>query len=77
MAQYRSVTVKLSNSQLNKVKSALKNDIEIILSLSSNVIDDSKDEANFLHKLLLTKRNVSNLHKAIANSSASIELSKT
>lgn len=77
MAQYQSVTVKLSNSQLNKVKSALKNDIEIILSLSSNVIDDSKDEANFLHKLLLTKRNVSSLHKAIANSSASIELSKT
>ena len=36
------------------------------------------DETNFPHKLLLTNRQVSNLHKAFANhSSADIKLSKT
>ena len=36
------------------------------------------DETNFLHKLLLTNRQVANLHKAFANhSSADIKLSKT
>lgn len=49
--------MKLPNSQLNKLKSATKNDIETALRLSSNIIDNSKDEANFPHKLLLTKTN--------------------
>ena len=38
----------------------------------------SDDETNFLHKLLLTNRQVANLRKAFANkSSADIKLSKT
>ena len=43
--------VKLSNSQLNKFKSTIKNKTEVVLRLSSNMIGDN--EANFPHKLLL------------------------
>ena len=59
MTQYNSLNVKLSNSQLNKFKSAIKNETEVVLRLSSNMIGD--DETNFPHKLLLTNRKVSNL----------------
>ena len=45
----------MSNSQLNKSKSGLKNSSnEVTLSLSSNLIGGYNDETNFLHKLLLT-----------------------
>ena len=70
-----SLNVKLSNSQLNKFISAIKNETKVVLRLSSNMIGD--DETNFPHKLLLTNRQVSNLHIAFANhSSADIKLSK-
>ena len=49
MAQYNSLNVKLSNSQLNKLKSAIKNKTEVVLRLSSNMIANS-DEINFPHK---------------------------
>ena len=76
MTQYNSLNVKLSNSQLNKFKSAIKNETEVILRLLCNMMGDH--EANFPHKLLLTNRQVSNLRKAFANnSSADINLSKT
>ena len=76
MTQYNSLNVKLSNSQLNKFKSAIKNENEVVLRLSSNMIGD--DENNFPHKLLLTSRQVANIRKAFANhSSANIKLSKT
>ena len=76
MTQYNSLNVKLSNSQLNKFKSAIKNETEVVLRLSSNMIGD--DETNFPHKLLLTNWQVSNLRKAFANkSSTDIKLSKT
>ena len=76
MTQYNSLNVKLSNSQLNKFKSAMKNENEVVLRLSSNMIGDN--ETNFPHKLLLTNRQVSNLRKAFANHlSADIKLSKT
>ena len=76
MTQYNSLNVELSNSQLNKLKSAIKNESEVVLRLSSNMIGN--DEANFLHKSLLTNRQVSNLRKAFANkSSTDIKLSKT
>ena len=76
LTQYKSLNVKLSNSQLNKLKSAIKNEAEVILRLSSNMIGDN--ETNFPHELLLTNRQVSNLRKSFANnSSADIKLSKT
>ena len=78
MAQYNSSNKNLSNSQINKVKQAMKNETDVILRLSSNIIGNSDDEANFPHKLLLTNRQVANLHKAFANyTSTDIKLSKT
>ena len=68
MIKYNSLHVKLSNSQLNKFMSAIKNEIEVVLKLSSNMIVD--DETIFPHKLLLTNRQVSNLRKTFANHSS-------
>ena len=77
MTQYNSLSVKLSNSQLNKLKSAIKNGTDVILTLSLNIIGNSDDETNFPHKLLLTNTQLSNLRKAFANhTSADIKLSK-
>ena len=67
MTQYNSLNVKLSNPQLNKLKSAIKNETEIALRLSSNMIGNSDDATNFPHELLLAKRQVANLRKAFAN----------
>ena len=76
MTQNNSLNVKLSNSQLDKLKSAIKNETEVVLRLSSNMIGDN--ETNFPHKLLLTNRQVANLRKAFADkSSTDIKLSKT
>ena len=78
MTQYNSLNVKLSNSQLNKLKFAVKNETGVVLILSSNMTDNSDDETNFPHKLLLTNRQVANLRKAFANYlSTDIKLSKT
>ena len=65
MTQYNSLNVKLSNSQLNKLKSAIKNESEVVLRLSPNMIGDN--ETNFPHQLLLTSRQVSNLRKSFPN----------
>ena len=54
-----SLNVKLSNSQINKLKSATKNKTKVVLKLSSNMIGNSDDETNFPHKLLLNDRQVS------------------
>ena len=77
MTQYNSLNVKLSNSQLNKLKSAIKNQTDVVLRLSSNMIGNYDDETNFPRKLLLTNRQVTTLRKAFANhTSANIKLSK-
>ena len=47
MTQYNSLNVKLSNWQLNKFKSWIKNENEVVLRLSSNMIGDN--EANSPH----------------------------
>ena len=46
MTQYNSLNIKLSNSQLNKFNSAIKNETEVVLRLSSSMIGDN--ETNFL-----------------------------
>ena len=56
MTLYNRVNVRLSNSQLNKLKSAIKNENDIVIRLSPNMRGDSDDTANFPHELLLTKR---------------------
>ena len=65
MTQYNSLNVKLSSSQLNKLKPTMKSESEVVLRLSSDMTGD--DETNFPHKLLLTNRQVTNLRKAFAN----------
>ena len=78
MTQYNSLNVKLSNSQLNKLKPAIKNESEVVLRLSSNMIGNSDDETNFPQKLLLTDRQVANRRRSLANYlSTDIKLSKT
>ena len=78
MKQYNTLNVKLSNSRINKLKSAIENGAEVNSNLSSNLIWSSNDETNFLHKLLLTNTQVSKIRKAFANgSSANIKFSKT
>ena len=71
MTQYKGVNVKLSNSQLNKLESAIKSETGVVLVLSLNMVGDD-------HKLLLANRQVGNLRKAFTNkSSTDINLSKT
>ena len=78
MTQYNSLNVKLSDSQLNKLKPAIKNKTEAVLRSTSNMISNSDDEINFPRKLLLPNRQVANLQKYFANnSSTDIKLSKT
>ena len=75
MTQYSSLNVKLSKSQLNKLKSAIKSENEVVLRISSNMI--GLNETDFRHKLLLTNRQVANLCKAFASYlSTDIKLSK-
>ena len=56
MTQYNSLNVKLSNSQFSKLKSAIKNENDVVLRLSSNMVGNSNDNTNFPHELLLTNR---------------------
>ena len=78
MTQYISLNVKLSNSQLNKLKSSIKNQTNVVLRISSNMVGNSNDNTNIPHELLLTNRQVENIRKAFANhSSTNIKLSKT
>ena len=75
MTQYNRVNVKLSNSQLNKLKTTIKNETDVVIRLSPNMIRDSNDKTN---ELLLTNRQVSSICKAFSNnSSVDIKFSKT
>ena len=47
MTQHNTLNEKLSNSQLNKLKSRIKNGTK---KLSSNVVEDSNDDTIFQHK---------------------------
>ena len=74
MTQYNILNVKLSISQLNKLKSGIRYVAWAVLNFSSNVIGNSNDKTNFSHKLSLTDLQVSRLPEVIANgSSASIK----
>ena len=70
MTQYNRVNVKLLTSQLNKLKSAIKNENDVVIRLSLNMIGDSNDKGNFPHELLLTNRQVSSIRKTFANNSS-------
>ena len=63
MTQYNTLNVRLSNLQLNKLKSGIKNGTEVTLKLSSNVVGNSHDKTNFPHKLLITNIQVWKIRK--------------
>ena len=69
MTQYKILNVKLSNSQLNKLKFEIKNSTEVTVKLSSNVVG-SNDENNFSHNLLLPNAHFWSFRKAFANNSS-------
>ena len=76
MTQYNSLNIKLSNSELNELKSVIRNETGVVFKLSLNMVGD--DETNFPHKVLLSDRQVENLCKAFANkSSTHVNLPKT
>ena len=78
MTQYNRLKVKLSDSQLDKLKSAIKNEIAVVLRLSPNMIGDSNDKASFSHELLLTDKQIFSIRKVFSNnSSADIKFPKT
>ena len=78
MTKYNTRNVNLSNLQLSKLKSEIKNGTRVTLKFLLNVLCDSNDESNFSHKLLLTNTQNSRILKAFANGSlANIKFSKT
>ena len=52
MVEYNKVNVKLSDSQLNKLQSAVKNKTGVTLRMSTKIFDGNK----LPHELLLTTR---------------------
>ena len=73
MIEYNTVNAKLSNSQLNKLKSAVKNRQGTTLRTSAKIFNGNK----LPHELLLTTRQTTKLRNAIENSmSTDIKLSK-
>ena len=78
MTKCNSLNVMLSNLQLNKLKSVIKNETKAVLKLSSNMVGNPNDKNKCPHKLLLTNTQVAKLRKAFANNSpVNIKLSKT
>ena len=77
MTHCNSLNVKLLNSQLSNLKSAIKNGTELVLRLSSSMVGNFNDEIIFPHKLILTNIPVASLHKYFVNHlSTDIKLSK-
>ena len=65
MTRYSTLIVELPNSQLNKLKSGIKNGTKVTLNLQSNVIGDSNDKTKFLYKLILFDTQVPRLRKVL------------
>ena len=58
MTQTNTLNIKLSHSQLNKLKSEIKSNTEVTLKILLNAVGDSYDENNFPYKLLLNNAQV-------------------
>ena len=65
MTQYHNVRAKLSSSQLDKLKFAIKNTTGVPLTLFKNMKNETKIQRN----LIITDRKVLSLCKASANNS--------
>ena len=74
MVEYNKIIAKLSNLQVNKLKTAVKNNEGTTLRISAKMFN-SQDLPP--HELFLTKRQISKLRNAIENNmSADIKSSK-
>ena len=73
MVEYNTINAKLSDSQLNKLKSAVKNKQRTTVRMSARMFNGN----NLPHELLLTTRQTTKLRNAIENNMATdIKLSK-
>ena len=73
MIEYSKVNVKLSDSQLNKLKSAIKNQTEVTLRMNIKIFEGN----NLPHELLLTTGQKTKLTNAFKkNISTDIKLPK-
>ena len=73
MVEYSKVNVKLSNTQLKKLKDAVKNNIGTSLRVSLKMFDGN----NLRHELLLTTRQKTKIRNAFNNNmSTDIKFSK-
>ena len=78
MTKYNTLNVKLSNSQLNKLKPGIKCGTPVTSKFSSDVVSDSNDETNYPHKLLSTDLQVSRIRITfVSGSSANKKHSKS
>ena len=74
MVEYNKVSVKLSDSQLNKLKSAVKNQTRVALKMSMKMLNGN----SLPHELLLTTKQKTKLRNAFENNmSTDIKLLKT
>ena len=74
MVEYNTVNAKLSDLQLNKLKTAVKNQTGATLRMNVKMLNGN----NLLHELLLTTRQRTKLRNAFENNmSTEIKLSKT
>ena len=68
MTHYNKVNVKLSTYQLNKLKSAIKNENDVVIRLSLNMIGDPNDKTNFPHELFVVfVKHLLIIHQLILN----------
>ena len=73
MVIYNTINAKLSDSQLNKLKSAAKNKQRTTLRMNARMLNGN----NLPHELLLTTRQTTRLRNAMGNNmSTDIKLSK-
>ena len=73
MVEYNTVNAKLSNTQLNKLKTEVKNNGRITLRISAGMFNSD----NLPHELLLTTRQTTKLRNAMKNNmSTDIKLPK-
>ena len=73
MVEYTKVNVKLSNTQLKKLKDAVRNNTRTTLRINSKMFDGN----NLPHELLLTTRQKTKIRNAFNNNmSTDLKLSK-
>ena len=70
MVEYNKVNVKLSDSQLNKLKTAVKNQTGTTLRMNIKIFNSNGN--NLPHELLLTARQKKKLINAFENSISTV-----